>query len=126
MKFFATAALIVAVQAACEKEGDDYICDPAENKCLKRVTVDVSNPKDKNYKNAIKEDPELAKGSVKFMCVVPDDATAFLSEETNNKKDKRTVTLAYTDMTPADETKSGAFKIKGAFIAATLGLIAYM
>ena len=46
MKFFATAALIATVNAACVAEGDNT-CDPAENQCVKRVTSAVPDEKDK-------------------------------------------------------------------------------
>ena len=46
MKFFATAALIATVNAACVADGDNT-CDPAENQCVKRVTSSVPDEKDK-------------------------------------------------------------------------------
>ena len=75
MKFIATAALIVAVNAACE-EGGDNVCDPAENICHKRTVTDVSNAKDSDYKKALKADDKLNKNDVKYVCLSKDDSDA--------------------------------------------------
>ena len=125
MKFFATAALIVAVQislvqAACEAGGDNT-CAFAEEQCLYRYTMDVSNPKNTKYIAALQEDPELKKGGEKWECFTKDDAEAKLAA--SKVKDKNTdVTMSYELKTVG----SSAVMMKGAFVAATLGFISYM
>ena len=81
--------------------------------------MDVSNPKAKDYKNALKKDPELVKGKMKYFCASADDAKSFI--ETNGKKDsKTTVTFTYTDMTAELEKELGS----GAIMARATAIVA--
>ena len=129
MKFIATAALIVAVNAACE-EGGDNVCDPAENLCHKRTVTDVSNAKDSDYKKLLKTDDLLKKGDVKYECLSQGDSDAKMA--TSGTKDKKTtMTLTYEILQPVaaeggEGEGSGASFIKGLSVAAALGLISYM
>ena len=130
MKFFATAALISVVAAACE-EGGDNICVAKEGeedgqRCIKRVTTETPKASDKKYKAALKADSTLAKDFVFYQCSFKADATALV--EASGKEDaKSKVTFTYEDVTPADEgAGSGAIALKGAAFAALLGVVAYM
>lgn len=126
MKFFATAALIVAVNAACVAEGDN-VCDPAENKCVKRVTSAITSDKKlkKKYDAALKNDAELALDYVKYECKPEADATPLV--EASGTEDKSNgVTFVYTIEEPVEGAGSGATTMKAAAVAAALGLIAYM
>ena len=132
MKFLSTAALIVAVTAVCE-EGEDGVCDPAENKCLKRVSTAVGSTKGKKYKAAIKADETAKKDGVKYMCSAPADAEALVATSGVEDKDT-TITFTYEDKTPVpagegEGTKSNATPtiiMKSTFVAAALGLMSYM
>ena len=127
MKFFATAALIVAVNAACVAEGDN-VCDPAENKCTKRVTSAVTADKKlkKKYDAALKNDSELALDYIKYECKAEADATA-LVEASGTEDASNGVTFTYTiEAAVEGGAGSGATTMKAAAVAAALGLIAYM
>ena len=125
MKFFATAALIVAVNAACAAEGDDGVCDPVENKCLKTEITAVA-AKDKQYKKDLKADPTLVVGKITFECKAVADADALVAA-TGVADAKNKVVSTYTVVAPpADATGSNANAIKTCIVAAALGLISYM
>ena len=128
MKFFATAALILAVQAACEADGDN-VCAEAATTCLKRDTTDVANVKASDYKNALKKDDTLKKGGVAYLCTPTADVNGLI--ENNGLKDKKTtITFTYTALYAAATERpgsgSGAFMMKSSFVAAALCLISYM
>lgn len=131
MKFFATAALVSSVLAACA-EGGDFICVPKEadgdkpQKCLKRVTTETPKASDRKYKAALKADESLAKDFVFYQCSFADDATALI-EKSGTQDEKSKVTFTYEDVTPEDTgAGSGAVALKAAASAVALGLITYM
>ena len=125
MKFFATAALIVAVNAACLAEGDDGVCEPVENQCVKSEITEVKKS-DSQYKKDLKKDGTLIVGTIKFECKAPADATALL-ETTGVADAKNKVVTTYTVIAPPEgAAKSNANAIKTCIVAAALGLISYM
>ena len=74
MKFFATAALIATVNAACVADGNNT-CDPVDLQCVKRVTsaVPEENSKDKKvkklretYEKNLENDSEIALDYAKY------------------------------------------------------------
>ena len=106
MKFLATAAYVLAVQAACEEEGDMQ-CENSEDRCMSRYTVMVGDENSKDYQDALKNDADLAEDSMKYFCASLEDAEAFLA--TNETEDKKTtVTFFYTDMTAEWEIAMGS------------------
>merc|ERR1740117_2088953 len=121
MKFFATAALILAVQAACEADGDN-VCAEAATTCLKRDTTDVANVKASDYKNALKKDDTVKKGGVAYLCTPEADVEGLVA--LNGTKDKKTtITFTYTVLAVAGAegdagSGSGAFMMKSTFVAA--------
>lgn len=126
MKFIATAAtLIVAAQAACSET--EFVCDPAESQCTKQETA-VGSTKNKEYKKLLKADKATyTAGNVAYVCIAAADVETKMA--TSGVEDaKSSVTFTYTDLTPVVEAGagSGASMMKGAFVAAALGLIASM
>ena len=74
MKFFATAALIATVNAACVADGNNT-CEPAEQQCVKRVTsaVPVEGSKKSSekklretYEKNLANDSEIALDYAKY------------------------------------------------------------
>ena len=124
MKFFATAALIVAVNAACAAEGDDGVCDPVENKCVKSEVTAI-DAKNKNYKKDVKVDATLVVGKITFECKAPADADTLVAA-TGVADAKNAVVSTYTVVAPPDAAGSGASALKACVVAAALGLISYM
>ena len=55
-------------------------------------TLDVSNEKDKDYKNLLKTDPEAKKGGELYTCSVKKDADALVAKS-KTKDAKTTVTF---------------------------------
>jgi hypothetical protein len=134
MKFFATAALIATVNAACVADGNNT-CDPAELQCVKRVTsaVPVEGSKKsaekklrETYEKNLANDSEIALDYAKYLCENQADAEAFVAS--SGVADKAIGhTFTYTIEAPIEgKGGSGASTMKAAAVAAALGLIAYM
>lgn len=126
MKFFATAALIASVNAACEA-GGDMVCAPVDDKptqCIERVTTKVKSAKDKKYKAALKADESLGADFVFYQCAHKEDADALLAS--SGVEGQYGITFTVTDKTPEKVEGSGAVMMKGAFAATALALISYM
>ena len=73
MKFSTlTTSLVFAIQVM--RSNQKYFCDftnpncPKGQVCVKRYVLDVSNPFDSDYKNALQDDPDLYKGSETTYC----------------------------------------------------------
>lgn len=134
MKFFATAALIATVNAACVAEGNNT-CDPAEQQCVKRVTsaVPAEGAKKsadkklrKTYEDNLANDSELALDYAKYLCETKEKADEFVAAS-GTADAKIGVTFTYTIEAPIEGgAGSGASTMKAAAVAAALGLIAYM
>ena len=56
-----SALSAIAASAGCEAD-DNFKCSSADQVCVYRYTLDVSNPKDKDYKALLKKDPQAIKG----------------------------------------------------------------
>ena len=98
MRFITTiSALVGVVYGACEA-GGDMVCED-DQVCVYRYTSDVSNAKDKDYKNLLRKDKLAAKGGEKYECFFQEDADALVAN--SNKKDKKTtVTFYYEQKKP--------------------------
>ena len=56
--------------------------------CIMRIVIDVSNPNDADYKNALEIDKDLFRGSELRKCYTSEEAEALMA--THNKKDLKT------------------------------------
>ena len=81
------SALAVVAADGCEKDGD-FKCEKEGEVCLYRYTLDVANPKDKDYKSLLKSDAEAKKGGELYSCKVKSEAETLL--ESSKKKDAKT------------------------------------
>lgn len=94
--FSAVAILLDSTMAQpglTECKNEDKLCDfdyetGLRKQCIKRYVNGVSNPNDADYKNALKIDTDLRRGSETFRCYRRQDVEAIMA--THNKKDART------------------------------------
>ena len=87
------SALAVAASEGCEADGD-FKCSSADQVCVYRYTLDVSNPKDKDYKALLKKDPQAIKGGELYTCSAKEEAESLVA--TSKTKDaKTTLTFSY-------------------------------
>ena len=127
MKLIATAALAVAVNAACA-ENCDMVCDPPEHTCYKSTLNAIGDPNNEYYKKWRQEYPEYNVGDSAYVCI---EDSGYV-EAVSGKKDPRTqMTSTFELQAPVVAAEGETFEgcgasfTKGLSLAAALALTSY-
>lgn len=74
-------AMVLADEAdkGCVKDGD-FKCESADQVCVYRYTLDVSNARDSDYKKLLAKDPEAKKGGELYSCSAKKDADSLVAK----------------------------------------------